>query len=108
MEYIFYYFYFLNVWVMMSMGEGIAKIKGAYDEVVPKLSPAFWGTMFPHSTGFIPPSCKDDEANAILNLKIGTSCGATWMTLYFFWSIITCTTFLKLNKILTLCKFHIY
>jgi len=28
MEYIFYYFYFLNVWVMMSMGEGIAKIKG--------------------------------------------------------------------------------
>jgi len=39
---------------MMSMGEGIAKIKGAYDEVVPKLSPAIWGTMFPQPTGFIP------------------------------------------------------
>jgi hypothetical protein len=81
-EFIFDFWFLKNVWVMMSMGEGIAKIRGLWWGGT-QVMPGILGNNVPHPRALYP-SCKDDEANAIVNLKIGRSCGVTWMILYFF------------------------
>ncbi len=78
----FNFLIFLIVWVMMSMGEGIARIRGLWWGGT-QVEPGILGNNVPHPRALYPSSCKDDEASAIVNLKIGRSCGVTWMILLF-------------------------